>query len=343
MRSMVWGRGGGALATETDAEGDPTVFENVPDNPPPNYTREGVITNVGDVFTVVYNQQFVSSDGTLTVIGAHMYLFGSTAVGEVIKGMVTCGVTPASASSDDIAPVCTTAIVEQVSPTDPTARTPRTERVGAFDAGGISSVENIQATNAEVSVGMPSSQHEYQRFTPGQTGPLVLLATRTAEAEAQNLGVYWSFDVVDVAGNTTHCTGVKLGPPVAADDSYQTSENTELVVPAPGVLGNDSPAPEGDPLSAVVVSEPANGTLQLQADGSFLYLPHPLFVGVDSFTYRAGDGYGSDDAMVTITVAPDQPTGPPPVSTDPVGKQCRDLAKATGRTVLQNKDCNRLL
>ncbi|MDQ6839750.1 MAG: hypothetical protein M3137_15845, partial [Actinomycetota bacterium] len=37
----------GTLATATDAEGDPVTQEPIPDKPPVNYTRSGVITNVG--------------------------------------------------------------------------------------------------------------------------------------------------------------------------------------------------------------------------------------------------------------------------------------------------------
>ena len=44
-------------------------------------------------------------------------------------------------------------------------------------------------------------------------------------------------------------------PPVAANDSYSTNEDTTLTVTAPGVLANDTDA-DGDPLTAVQVSGP---------------------------------------------------------------------------------------
>jgi VCBS repeat-containing protein len=90
--------------------------------------------------------------------------------------------------------------------------------------------------------------------------------------------------------------------PAAADEAYSTAEDTALTVAAPGVLGNDSD-PDGNPLSAAVVSGPAHGTLALSANGSFAYTPAANYNGPDSFTYRAGDGTtASNVATVTITV-----------------------------------------
>lgn len=71
---------------------------------------------------------------------------------------------------------------------------------------------------------------------------------------------------------------------------------------APGVLGNDASG-RGKPLTATWASGPSHGTLTLNADGSFTYTPASSFVGVDAFTYVAGDGMAhSLPATVTITV-----------------------------------------
>jgi VCBS repeat-containing protein len=91
--------------------------------------------------------------------------------------------------------------------------------------------------------------------------------------------------------------------PVAADDDYTVDANTTLDVPAPGVLANDTD-PEGDDLTAVLVQGTANGTLTLNADGSFSYEPNAGFSGADSFTYQASDGVElSNVATVSITVS----------------------------------------
>jgi hypothetical protein len=90
-------------------------------------------------------------------------------------------------------------------------------------------------------------------------------------------------------------------PPIATDDEYEANDNTSLVVePQFGLLSNDTDA---DPLSAVLVSGPVSGTLELSADGSFTYTPNLNFIGTDTFTYLADDGHlQSNPATVTISV-----------------------------------------
>mgnify|MGYP005847448193 CR=1 FL=1 len=93
-------------------------------------------------------------------------------------------------------------------------------------------------------------------------------------------------------------------PPGAGDDAYNVAVNETLTISAPGVLSNDNDA-DGDPLTANLVTGPANGALTLNADGSFTYSPNPDFNGVDAFTYQASDGAEfSNVATVTITVGP---------------------------------------
>ena len=98
-------------------------------------------------------------------------------------------------------------------------------------------------------------------------------------------------------------------PHVAADDSYSTEDDDDpLSVAAPGVLGNDSD-PDGDSITAILVTDPLNGTVALSADGSFSYVPNDDVdddVGTDSFTYMVSDGTADNDvATVTITLGDD--------------------------------------
>jgi Bacterial Ig domain/Excalibur calcium-binding domain len=120
--------------------------------------------------------------------------------------------------------------------------------------------------------------------------------------------------------------------PVARDDNYQTPVNTNLVIGAPGVLGNDTDA-DGDPLAAQLVAGAQHGNVSVAGNGAFTYVPTTNYVGPDQFTYRACEvltpvvlqtrqleAPGCDTATVFITVkgavpAPTTTTVPPP----PVG------------------------
>ncbi len=98
--------------------------------------------------------------------------------------------------------------------------------------------------------------------------------------------------------------------PVANNDSYTVAEDTTLTISGPGVLTNDTDV-DGDPLRAIIVSNPTRGTLSLNTNGGFVYRPNTNYNGMDTFTYRATDGaLNSAAATVTLTVTPvnDRPT-----------------------------------
>ena len=100
------------------------------------------------------------------------------------------------------------------------------------------------------------------------------------------------------------------GVPIAANDAYSVDEGATLTVnAATGVLANDSD-PQGDTLSAVLVTLPTHGTLALQADGSFTYTHDGSETTSDRFTYQASDGVDNSPVatvMFTITPSNDAP------------------------------------
>ncbi len=92
--------------------------------------------------------------------------------------------------------------------------------------------------------------------------------------------------------------------PVSGDDAGAVIQNGRLDVGAPGLLANDTDA-DGDPLTAVLVRQPPNGSVALQPDGSYTYTPNPGFSGSDAFVYKASDGGGTgNEATVRLTVNP---------------------------------------
>ncbi len=104
-------------------------------------------------------------------------------------------------------------------------------------------------------------------------------------------------------------------PPVAVADSYNAAVGQTLTVDAPGVLANDTdaniPTNPGETLSAVLKSDVSQGTLTLNADGSFTYTSLFTAAGTDSFTYAASDGQAESN-IVTVTITLDAPDGQPP-------------------------------
>jgi ELWxxDGT repeat protein/VCBS repeat-containing protein len=121
---------------------------------------------------------------------------------------------------------------------------------------------------------------------------------------------YTAHDGADDSAATSVTIDVNSLPTVA-DDSYSMDEDAILAIAADaGLLANDSDI-DGDPLTAVLVAEPSNGTLILSADGAFEYTPNADFNGLDTFTYAASDGFAETaEVTVTITVQPvnDAPT-----------------------------------
>lgn len=90
-------------------------------------------------------------------------------------------------------------------------------------------------------------------------------------------------------------------PPTANPDSYSESDPRAIVVPAPGVLDNDTPG-TGGALSAVLISNVTNGILELDSDGSFVYAATNGYTGQDSFTYAASNATGSTTTTVTLAI-----------------------------------------
>ena len=90
-------------------------------------------------------------------------------------------------------------------------------------------------------------------------------------------------------------------PLVANNDTYTAVSGAPLTVAAPGVLANDIGG--NGPLSAVLATGAAHGTLSLNSSGGFTYNATNGFSGTDSFTYQATDGSSnSTPATVTISV-----------------------------------------
>jgi hypothetical protein len=103
---------------------------------------------------------------------------------------------------------------------------------------------------------------------------------------------------------------------LAVGDVFSVNAGSTLTVPSPGVLGNDTGV-FSTGTSASLVTGVANGSLALNANGSFTYTPNSGFVGTDTFSYRASSGQTNlGSAPVTIIV--NGTGGVPVIVTQPV-------------------------
>jgi hypothetical protein len=102
-------------------------------------------------------------------------------------------------------------------------------------------------------------------------------------------------------------------------ESYNTNEDTPLTPdPGGGVLANDSD-PDGDPITAVLVSPPQHSSsFSLNSNGSFNYQPSANYNGPDAFTYRASAN-GKTTAVLTASIAVASVNDPPVASSDDAG------------------------
>ncbi len=126
----------------------------------------------------------------------------------------------------------------------------------------------------------------------------------------------FTYEISDGVGGTDQATAtievIALNNvPAAADDAFTTPRDTALTVGAPGLLANDFDA-DVDPLTAQLDTAPTNGTVTVEADGSFTYTPNQGFAGTDTFGYVAFDGTDGEGATVTIEVVDNAP----PVAND---------------------------
>lgn len=125
--------------------------------------------------------------------------------------------------------------------------------------------------------------------------------------------------------------------PVPTDDAYATTEDVDLLIVTPGLLGNDD---RGHPIGKIVsfgggdvpgtvTDNPVGQLIQFGSaatgvfalvvfdHGGFTFDPPPGFTGTVTFMYRVANAIGTSDATVTITVGPTPQPAPDPTPPRP--------------------------
>ena len=140
--------------------------------------------------------------------------------------------------------------------------------------------------------------------------------------------------VVDSTGNALQdsfdltVTPVNDAPRVVDDLFYTTPQGTELRTSDPkgtlttsknddGVLANDRDI-EGDTFTARIRNAPTLGSVTLNLDGTFSYIPFSTTLkgAVDSFKYEAVDSHGAVSLPATVSITIGNP--PPPRYQNPI-------------------------
>ncbi len=89
----------GELALSTGADGTELNDKvTLPANPAPNSEERGELTNVGDKFRIVLNEQ-INTGSLITVNAIHLYALGDVAIGDLIIGQVRCAATTSASGA----------------------------------------------------------------------------------------------------------------------------------------------------------------------------------------------------------------------------------------------------
>src|SRR5205809_518311 len=94
-------------------------------------------------------------------------------------------------------------------------------------------------------------------------------------------------------------------PTVAVADTGTTAEDVAVTFTQADLKGNDTDVDNSNAqLSVTAVSNPLNGAVVLNGNGTVTFTPAPDFNGTAGFDYTVSDGSLSDIGHVTITVTP---------------------------------------
>ncbi|MDC4168993.1 retention module-containing protein [Photobacterium damselae] len=251
--------------TATDADGDDLTFELVDGSEP---TNGQVTVNPDGSWEYVPNTDFNGEDSFTVVV--------DDGNGGTDTITVTVNVTPVND-----APVGENVSAETQEETAVTGQLTATD----VDGDNLTFKPGSDPTNGQVTVN-PDGSWEYVP-NPDFNGE----DSFTVVVDDGNGGT----DTITVTVNVTPANDAPVGEDVTAETQEDTAVTGQLT--ATDV--------DGDNLTFKPGSNPENGSVTVNPDGSWEYVPNPDFNGEDSFTVVIDDGNGGTDTItVTVNVTP---------------------------------------
>ncbi len=212
---------------------------------------------------------------------------------------------------------------------------------------------NTVTTPAATAISIPVKDNDLSK-----TGTTVIItnspANGTVSVNAANEVSYTPSSTFSGKDNLTYllrtADGIESDPinvlinvnPVGSPDNEGYDLNTPKAI---AVKDNDLSKAN---TTVVINSNPANGSVVVNATGVITYTPNTGFNGINTFTYilRTTDGLDSDPITVTVTPVTPQPTGAPDIAntitntpvTIPV--KDNDVSKIGTTVVIQDKPTN---
>ena len=218
------------------------------------------------------------STPTLTTEGTYFFRLETDCACFVVKGITLRSVCPPDAMNDAVSTPEDTPIAINVLAND-------TDPDGTIVASAV------------VVIGAPG----HGTATPNPSGTI----TYSPEANWHGVDTFY-YQISDNDGLTDSAmVVVTVTPvndlPVALDDVATTPEDVPVTI---DILANDFDVETDiDPGSVVILTDPTEGTVTVNPDGTVTYTPNAGFFGTDSFRYQVCDFTGlCDDAWVYVTV-----------------------------------------
>ncbi|WP_187170345.1 cadherin-like domain-containing protein [Salidesulfovibrio onnuriiensis] len=164
---------------------------------------------------------------------------------------------------------------------------------------------------------------DYSDYTVTQNGDGTVTVAWNGTGTNWGTDTLSNIETIKFNDKTIHLDGTNNAPD-AVNDTVSAVKDTALTIAVADLLANDSDF-DGDDLSITSVSDPVNGTVEIDAEGNVVFTPTADFEGEASFKYTITDVHGAThEAIVTVDVEPVAP--PVAIDLDGDGLEFTSLA-----------------